>query len=201
MRKGGFAAIGAIILGTAGPAAAQGIPVYDSSGYLQALATVKNTLSMIEQGKEQIAEAKQLYGSFNQVTDVNGIAPSLSTDAMRHLLPPEARDLGRLMSSDNASLGSLGTVTTRIRDANRVALPDLRPGASAYERASRDTLLRNGDLAARDAAIAESAYGVSAQRTAGLEEMRTSLDTASDRSEEHTSELQSLMRNSYAAFC
>src|SRR3546814_9810568 len=66
------------------------------------------------------------------------------------------------------------------RDANRVALPDLRPGASAYERASRDTLLRNGDLAARDAAIAESAYGVSAQRTAGLEELRTSLDTASD---------------------
>jgi type IV secretion system protein VirB5 len=40
--------------------------------------------------------------------------------------------------------------------------------------------LRNGDLAARDAAIAEAAYGVSAQRTAGLEELRTSLDTASD---------------------
>lgn len=33
MRKGRFAAIGAIFLGTAGPAAAQGIPVYDSSGY------------------------------------------------------------------------------------------------------------------------------------------------------------------------
>ena len=180
MRKDKFAAIGAIILGTAGPAAAQGIPVYDSSGYLQALATVKNTLSMIEQGKEQIAEAKQLYGSFNQVTDVNGIAPSLSTDAMRHLLPQEARDLGRLMSSDNASLGSLGSAATRIRAANRVSLPELRPGASPYERASRDNLLRNGNLAARDAAIAESAYGVSAQRTTGLEELRTSLDTASD---------------------
>src|SRR3546814_20500568 len=87
----------------AGPAVAQGIPVYDSSGYLQALATVKNTLSMIDQGKEQIAEAKQLYGSFNQVTDVNGIASSLSTDAMRHLLPRAARDISRLMSSANAS--------------------------------------------------------------------------------------------------
>src|SRR3546814_2163424 len=136
MRKGGFAAIGAIILGTAGPAAAQGIPVYDSSGYLQALATVKNTLSMIEQGKEQIAEAKQLYGSFNQVTDVNGIAPSLSTDAKRQLLPPEDRGLGRLMSADNASLGSLGTVTTRIRDANRVAFPALRPWQPPLRRAA-----------------------------------------------------------------
>src|SRR3546814_1262808 len=112
MRKGGFAAIGAIILGTAGPAAPQGIPVYDRSGYLQALATVKNTLSMIEQGKEQIAEAKQLYGSFNQVTDVNGISPSLSTAAMRHLLPPAARALGRLISSAHPRLGSLGTVPT-----------------------------------------------------------------------------------------
>src|SRR3546814_17373574 len=98
MRKGGFAAIGAIILGTAGPAAAQGIPVYDSSGYLQALATVKNTLLMIEPGKEQIAGAKQPYGSFYQVTDVNGIAPSLSTYAMPHLLPPAARYLGRPQS-------------------------------------------------------------------------------------------------------
>src|SRR3546814_11840876 len=97
---------------------------------------------------------------------------------MRHLLPPEARDLGRLMSSDNASLGSLGTVTTRIRDANRVALPDLRPGASAYERASRDALLRNGDPAARDAAKAETAYAGSAHRTAGLEQLSTSLYTA-----------------------
>jgi len=180
MAKGLYAVAGAIMVGLTSPAAAQGIPVYDSSGYLQALATVKNTLSMIEQGTEQIAEAKQLYGSFNQVTDVNAIAPSLSTDAMRHLLPREARDLGQLMSSDNASLGSLGTAATRIRDDNRVALPELRPDASAYERASRDSLLRNGNLAARDAAIAETAYGVSAQRTAGLEELRTSLDTAPD---------------------
>ena len=67
MGKGIYAALGTIALGMAGPAVAQGIPVYDSSGYLQALATVKNTLSMIDQGKEQIAEAKQLYGSFNQV--------------------------------------------------------------------------------------------------------------------------------------
>jgi type IV secretion system protein VirB5 len=180
MRRISLALLIMLSSAAATPARAQGIPVYDSSGYLQALATVKNTLSMIEQGKEQIAEAQQLYGSFNQVTNVNGIASSLSTDAMRHLLPADARDIGRLMSSDNASLGSLGSAATRIREANSVALPELRPGATAYERSSRDALLRNGNMAARDAAIAESAYGVSAQRTAGLEELRTSLDSASD---------------------
>jgi type IV secretion system protein VirB5 len=84
------------------------------------------------------------------------------------------------MSSDMNGLGSLTTSANRIRSANRVDLPDLRPDATAYERAGRDTILRNGDLASRDAAIAEAAYGVTAQRTAGLEELRTSLDSAYD---------------------
>ncbi len=180
MRKIIWTATAVAALAGTTPALAQGIPVYDSSGYLQALATVKNTLSMIEQGKAQIAEAQQLYGSFNKATNVNQIASSLSTDAVRHLLPSEARDIQRLMSSDNASLGSLGSSADRIRSANRIDLPALRPDATEYERTARDALGRRGDMAARDAAIAEAAYGVTAQRTAGLEELRSSLDGATD---------------------
>jgi type IV secretion system protein VirB5 len=162
------------------PAHAQGIPVYDSNTFLQTLSTVKNTLSMIEQGKQQISQATDLFNSVNKLTNVNQIASSLNTDAVRHLLPSEARDIQRLMSSDMTGLGSLSTSASRIRSDNRVELPGLRPGASEYERSSRDALSRNGDFAARDAAIAEAAYGVTAQRTAGLEELRSSLDTASD---------------------
>lgn len=180
MRKTLWTATAVVALAGTTPALAQGIPVYDSSGYLQALATVKNTLSMIEQGKAQIAEAQQLYGSFNKATNVNQIASSLSTDSVRHLLPSEARDIQRLMSSDNASLGSLGSSADRIRSANRIDLPTLRPDATEYERSARDALDRRGDMAARDAAIAEAAYGVTAQRTAGLEELRSSLDGATD---------------------
>lgn len=167
-------------LSMAGPVFAQGIPVYDSSTFLQTLSTVKNTLAMIEQGKQQIAQATDMFDSVNKLTNVNQIASSLNTDAVRHLLPSEARDIQRLMSSDMASLGSLGSSATRIRSNNRVELPDLRPDATAFERSGRDALARNGDMAARDAAIAEAAYGVTAQRTAGLEELRSSLDTASD---------------------
>src|SRR3546814_8665442 len=97
MRKGGFAAIGAIILGTAGTAAAQGIPVYDSPGYLPALATVKNTLSMIEPGQGQMAAAQQPHGSFNPGTDVNGYSPLLSNDAMSPILPSAARYRGTMV--------------------------------------------------------------------------------------------------------
>jgi type IV secretion system protein VirB5 len=77
------------------PAFAQGIPVYDSSTFLQTLSTVKNTLSMIEQGKEQIAQATDMFNSINKLTNVNRIASSLNTDAVRHLLPSEARDIQR----------------------------------------------------------------------------------------------------------
>ena len=162
------------------PAFAQGIPVYDSSTFLQTLSTVKNTLSMIEQGKQQISQATDMFNSVNKLTNVNQIAPSLNTDAVRHLLPSDARDIQRLMSSDMSGLGSLGSAAGRIRSSNRIELPELRPDATAFERSNRDAISRNGDMAARDAAIAEAAYGVTTQRTTGLEELRSSLDSASD---------------------
>src|SRR3546814_18237033 len=84
------------------------------------------------------------------------------------------------MSSDTTGLGSLGSSADRIRSNYRVDLPVLRPDATAFERSSRDSISRNGEMAARDAAIAEAAYGVTSQRTTGLEELRTSPDTASD---------------------
>jgi type IV secretion system protein VirB5 len=121
-----------------------------------------------------------MFNSVNKLTNVNQIASSLNTDAVRHLLPSEARDIQRLMSSDTTGLGSLGSSADRIRSNYRVDLPALRPDATAFERSNRDSISRNGDMAARDAAIAEAAYGVTAQRTTGLEELRSSLDTASD---------------------
>ena len=173
-----LAVVGGLMI--AMPACAQGIPVYDSSTFLQTLSTVKNTLSMIEQGKQQISQATDLFDSVNKLTNVNQIAPSLNTDAVRHLLPSEARDIQHLMSSDTTGLGSLGSSADRIRSNYRVDLPALRPDATAFERSNRDAISRNGDMAARDAAIAEAVYGVTAQRTTGLEELRSSLDTASD---------------------
>jgi type IV secretion system protein VirB5 len=64
--------------------------------------------------------------------------------------------------------------------ARQGTFKDLRTDATDFERSGRDAISRNGDLAARDAAVAEAAYGVTTQRTAGLEELRSSLDTASD---------------------
>ncbi|MFD2427253.1 type IV secretion system protein [Sphingobium scionense] len=162
------------------PAAAQGIPVYDQSGFAQALATVKNTLSMIEQGKQQISEAQALFGSLNKLTDVNGIATSLSQDAVRRWLPPEARDIAVLMNEGPEGLGAIGNRATTIRDVGRVNLPTLAVGAPQASFDARGRLDTMGNEAARDAALAETAYDVTQKRTDGLEELRGALDGATD---------------------
>lgn len=182
MRKPLMAAAALAVL-AASPAAAQGIPVYDATGFAQALATVKNTLSMIEQGKQQISQAQSLFQSLNKLTDVNNIARSLSEDAVRRWLPPEVRDVAVLMREGPEGLGSLGQRAIEIRNVGRINLPDLAASALPSTRDARGRLDSNGDKAARDAALAEAAYDVTTKRTTGLEELRNALNGASDAKE------------------
>ena len=55
----------------ASPAAAQGIPVFDTSTYVQALAQVQNTIKMIQQGEQQIQTATTTLSSLQKLTNVN----------------------------------------------------------------------------------------------------------------------------------
>src|SRR3546814_3056091 len=75
-----------------------------------------------------------------------------------------------------------GTAAECLRRAERVALVDMRELAlhAPFE-----------DLGTVHAALA----------AASAEKLSETFDTAGTRSEEHTSELQSLMRISYAVFC
>ncbi|RZL81019.1 MAG: type VI secretion protein, partial [Sphingomonas sp.] len=58
----------------ASPTSAQGIPVFDTSTYVQALAQVQNTVKMIDQGKQQIQQAQDSFNSLSKLTNVNSIA-------------------------------------------------------------------------------------------------------------------------------
>lgn len=49
---------------------------------LETLSTV-NTLSMIEQGKQQISQGTEMFNSVNKLTNANQIASSLNADAVR----------------------------------------------------------------------------------------------------------------------
>lgn len=169
--------------GGSSPAWAQagpGIPTFDVSTYAQTLATVKNTLSAVEQAKAQVAEAQRLYASMNKLTNVNGIATVLNDSAVRNVLPAEARDMTKLMSGDLSSTGAVGDRAKTILDQYRV---DVGLSSSDADQGYQAAIDRTNGQAATQAAIADTAYDVANQRTRGLEELRTSLDSATDAKE------------------
>src|SRR3546814_10166331 len=78
------------------------------------------------------------------------------------------------------------------RPPNSQGMPDFSEQATKMQDQHRSMFMTDGAITAdMGPALARSAEGEAAARN----------DLPSDRSEEHTSELQSLMRSSYAVFC
>src|SRR3546814_3925044 len=108
--------------------------------------------------------------------------------------------------------GAAGIVTLNrpaainaVNDAIRIALPEVLKGLDADPRVAAIVLCGAGDRGfCAGADIKESrgnATGVGARKRLMPASWIEALDQVAKRSEEHTSELQSLMRNSYAVFC
>jgi type IV secretion system protein VirB5 len=159
----------------ASPASAQGIPVFDTSTYVQALAQVQNTVKMIDQGKQQIQQAQDSFNSLSKLTNVNSIAPQLLNSQVRNILPNTTIDASTLLSGDLSKLGSLGALASSIQ--SRYALPSTGSGAdAAYSQALKDA---TGSSAAT-AALGENTLSVTQTRMQGLDQLRSQLDYAKD---------------------
>lgn len=170
--------LAALMLFTTAPAAAQGIPVYDSTSFLKLVEQARTAASQLQKLQDTYNQAVKAYDAANGITNVNDIGSILNTPQARNWIPSEAKDIQKMMSGANDGLGSIGTAARNIRNGRRVNIPELGANASASERAARTAMDENGNLAAKDAAIAEAAYGATTTRTTGLEELRRSLDTA-----------------------
>lgn len=94
----------------ASPASAQGIPVFDTSTYVQTLAQVQNTVKMIEQGEQQIQTATTTLNSLQKLTNVNSLATNLLNSQVRNILPNTTIDADTLLSGDLSKIGALGTL-------------------------------------------------------------------------------------------
>src|SRR3546814_3941514 len=93
-----------------------------------------------------------------------------------------------LIDKGKALLDEARDMLETVKDDEQAARENLPPSLEDSERAQ-----------AMDAAVSELESAISALGDFDADEIGTNLDTA--RSEEHTSELQSLMRISYAVFC
>lgn len=175
MKRWVAAATAALCMG-AGPAGAQGIPVYDQAGYLQMLEQVKQGLQQLRQLEAQVAESKRLYDSLNQLSNVNSVADVLNNPVVRKVLPQDAAQAARAFNGEVDDLGDLERRVEAIRKASRRYEPKAEP--TEAERYYQEALERSGRRAARDMALGERVYANADQRLAGLQQLQQALSTA-----------------------
>jgi hypothetical protein len=149
----------------AGPASAQGIPVYDQAGYLQMLEQAKQGIQQLRQMQKQVGEARRLYDSLNALSNVNSIGEALNNPLVRRVVPEDAAEVARVFSSDVSDLGDLERRVDVLREVGRKYTPSAE--ATEAERYYAQALERSGRRAARDMAIGERVYANADQRLAG----------------------------------
>ena len=158
------------------PAFAQGMPVHDSASLIQQINTVRQTLEMVKQGKEQIAEAQKLYEDLNKLTDIPTLAQQLKTDALRELDTSN----GSLEGFGNGDLNVVGAGRAKADEVYRGLLDRLGLAGSEQSRAAFDLNARNIGI---NAGLAENVGSAVTSRAQGLDQLRTRLATASTAKE------------------
>ena len=159
----------------ASPVSAQGIPVFDTSTYVQALAQVQNTAKMIQQGEQQITQAQQTFNSLSKLTNVNNIAPQLLQSQIRNILPNTTIDAATLNGGDLSKIGSLAGLASNIQSRYALA-PTGSDSDAAYAQALKNA---TGGSAAM-AALGENTLSVTQTRMQGIDQLRQQLDSAKD---------------------
>lgn len=170
-----FASAPIALAAFAAPAAAQGIPVFDTTTYLQALQTAKQTLTMVDQGRQQIQQAQQTFESLSKLTNINNIAPQLNNPQVRNILPNTTIDAQTLLRGDFSQLGALGGLASNIQ--SRYALSS---SGSEADNAYSEALKNSTGSAATTAAIGENTLALTQTRMQGLEQLRQQLSYAKD---------------------
>lgn len=161
---------------SASPAAAQGIPVFDTTTYLQALQTARQTLTIVQQGQQQIQQAQQTFNSLSKLTNVNQVATNLINSQVRNILPNTTIDAATLLKGDPSQLGSLGTLASNIQSRYRLSPSGSSEADAAYNQALKDVT----GSAAATAALGENTLSITQARMQGLDQIRQALSTAKD---------------------
>lgn len=157
------------------PASAQGIPVFDSSTYLQALQQVANTATQIQKAEQQIQQAQQTFNSLSKLTNVNQLATNLINSQVRNILPNTTIDAATLLKGDPSQLGSLGTLAANIQ--SRYGMTSTGSDAdAAYAQALKGATAGS----AATAALGENTLNITQARMQGLDQLRQALSAAKD---------------------
>ncbi|MET1756497.1 type IV secretion system protein [Novosphingobium sp. RD2P27] len=169
-------AVSALALSVSAPAVAQGIPVYDNAALLKHIQQIQNTMQMIEQGREQIAEAQRLYNDLNKLTDISSIADQLKTDSLRTL----GVDVNSL---EQMARGDFGAGNSGYGARSNAVYQDLMERLGVVPDGARGGAEQNARMIAMDKAMAQGMGEAAMSRGEGLDELRARLATASTAKE------------------
>ena len=175
-RKLRYLVTGASLLTIAASAHAQGIPVTDTRSLFQQLEQVRQGVSMLAQGADQLQQARDLYRDLNKATDIGRTANSLRTDAMRELNVSS----GSLDGYASGDMDVIGRLRGRSDSVFQGLMDQLSPDTSESARASYEGGARR---AAVTAGLAGSVGDSVTSRREGLEELRSRLATANSAAE------------------
>jgi len=151
--------------------AQQGVPVFDAGAIAKHVEQIGKLTEQIKTMQAQLTQAKQLYESFNKLTDVNDVASLLSSDEFRKHLPKEFGEIEKLVSGGG---GSLASVVDRYLDQNRVYQGG---DANSFYRTELDRIARHTGA---KHSIGQSVYDTASKRIDGLEELRQKITASKD---------------------
>lgn len=164
-------AVVGLLIGAPLPVYAQGIPVHDNASLLQHIQTVRNAIQQVQNGKDQILQAKKLYDDLNKLTDISRIANQLKSDSLRLL---DTSDTA-LPGFGNGNLDVVGALRGKADKVYRDLIGRLGAGTSQGARDAFDLDARNIGI---QSALAASIGASVTTRAQGLEELRGRLASA-----------------------
>ncbi|CAD5291952.1 Type IV secretion protein [Bosea sp. 62] len=151
--------------------AQQGVPVFDAGAIAKHVEQIGKLTEQIKTMQAQLTQAKQLYESFNKLTDVNDVASLLGSDEFRKHLPKEFGEIEKLVSGGG---GSLASVVDRYLDQNRAYQGG---DANSFYRSELDRIARQTGA---KHSIGQSVYDTASKRIDGLEELRQKITASKD---------------------
>ncbi|MCP4564116.1 MAG: P-type DNA transfer protein VirB5 [Bosea sp.] len=151
--------------------AQQGVPVFDAGAIAKHVEQIGKLTEQIKTMQAQLTQAKQLYESFNKLTDVNDVASLLGSDEFRKHLPKEFGEIEKLVSGGG---GSLAGVVDRYLDQNRAYQGG---DANSFYRSELDRIARQTGA---KHSIGQSVYDTASKRIDGLEELRRKITASKD---------------------
>ena len=151
--------------------AQQGVPVFDAGAIAKHIEQIGKLTEQIKTMEAQLTQAKQLYESFNKLTDVNDVASLLNSEEFRQHLPKEFGEIEKLVSGGG---GSLAGIVDRYLDQNRAYQGG---DANSFYRTELDRIARQTGA---KHSIGQSVYDTASKRIDGLEELRQKITGSKD---------------------